>query len=112
MKRIFGGLLVAALLLPLRADALRVQEFLAICEQSGRACEEIPILQAYIGGALDLVAMLHEETDYIETMYCKDTKILFDVSGIIRFIEANAEGNEEKNAMMMLIRFLETYGGC
>ena len=56
--------------------------------------------------------MLHEETDYIEPIYCKDPKLLFDVPAIIRFVENNSAGNEQKNAMLLVIRFLEKYGGC
>ena len=110
--RILAVLLLVCVGAPERAEALRVGEFVAICEEAGRECEEIPILQAYVGGALDLVAMLHEETDYIEPIYCKDPKLLFDVPAIIRFVENNSAGNEEKNAMLLVIRFLEKYGGC
>ena len=95
-----------------RAEALSVGQFMAVCEQAGGKCEEVQILRAYVGGALDLVAMLHEETDYVKPIYCKDPKLLFDVAAIIGFIEENREGNEEKNAMMLMIRFLEKYGGC
>ena len=97
---------------PQSAEALRVGEFMAICAQSGSACEDVPVLNAYVGGGLDLVAMLHEETDYIERIYCKDPKVLFDVRAIIRFVEKHQAGNEDKNAMLLVIRFLERYGGC
>ena len=97
---------------PQNAEALRVGEFMAVCDQAGRDCKEIPVLNAYIGGALDLVAMLHEETEYIEAIYCKDPKILFDVPAIIGYIEKHHAGNEDKNAMLLVIRYLETYGGC
>ena len=105
--------LIALPMSPLQdAHALRVGEFLAICEQADRPCEEIPILNAYIGGGLDLIAGLHEDTDYVRPVYCKDTKLLFDVAAIIRYIEENKSGNENKNAMLMLVRFLEIYGDC
>ena len=107
-----AAIVLLVLSCPDRAEALRVAEFMAICEQAGQECEKIPILNAYVGGALDLVAMLHEETDYIEPIYCKDPKLLFDVPAIIRFVEKNQAGNEEKNAMLLVIRFLEAYGGC
>ena len=94
------------------ADALTTEGFLAICEQAERKCEEIPVLQAYVGGALDLVATLHEATDYVDKIYCKDPELLFDVGAIIRFVEANQAGYEDENAMLLVIRFLETYGGC
>ncbi|MDJ0760357.1 MAG: hypothetical protein QNJ19_13225 [Woeseiaceae bacterium] len=94
------------------ADALTTEGFLAICKQAERKCEDIPIIQAYVGGALDLVATLHEATDYVDTIYCKDPKVLFDVSAIIRFVEENQAGYEDENAMLLVIRFLETHGGC
>jgi len=107
-----AALLLSALCYSQNAEALRVGEFVAICEQSGHECKDIPVLNAYVGGALDLVAMLHEETQYIEPIYCKDPKILFDVPAIIGYIEKHHDGNEDKNAMLLVIRYLETYGGC
>ncbi|MDJ0917816.1 MAG: hypothetical protein QNJ05_08635 [Woeseiaceae bacterium] len=94
------------------ADALTTEGFMEICAQAERKCEEIPILKAYVGGALDLVATLHEATDYVEDIYCKDPELLFDVAAIIRFIEENQAGYEDENAMLLVVRFLETYGGC
>lgn len=94
------------------ASALRVSQFVAICEQAKMPCEEVPILNAYIGGGLDLIAGLHEDTDYVRPIYCKDTKHLFDVAAIIGFIEEHQAGNENKNTMLLVIRFLETYGDC
>ncbi len=94
------------------AEALRVSEFLAICAEAQRPCEDIPALRAYVGGGLDLVATLHEETDYVEPIYCKDPEILFDVPAIVRYIEQHRAGNEDSNAMLLVVRFLETYGGC
>ncbi len=112
--RLFACLsLILLLLNPFHsAHALRVGEFVAICEQAGKPCEEIPILNAYVGGGLDLIAGLHEDTDYIQPVYCKSTDLLFDVPAIIRFIAENKAGNEDKNAMLLLVRFLETYGEC
>ena len=94
------------------AQALRVSEFVAICEEARMPCKDIPILNAYVGGALDLIAALHEDTDYVEPIYCKDTKQLFDVPAMIKFIETHHDGNENKNTMLVLIEFLETYGDC
>ena len=115
MLKTVGGwttLLLLVICAPDRAEALRVEEFMAICTAAGRECAEVPILNAYVGGALDLVAMLHEETEYIEPIYCRDPELLFDVPAIIRYIEARRAGNEDKNAMLLVIRFLEEHGGC
>ena len=95
-----------------RAEALTVSGFMDLCKQSGRPCEEVPLLQAYVGGALDLIAVLHEETDYIQPVYCKDPRVLFDVAAIIGFIENRREGYEQRNAMLLVVRFLEEHGGC
>lgn len=107
-----AGLSLAGGLAADRAEALTVSEFVDICRQSGRSCEEVAVLQAYVGGALDLIAVLHEQTEYIEPVYCKDPKILFDLATIIDFIEANREGHEKQNAMLLVVRFLEQHGGC
>ena len=95
-----------------RAEALTVSGFMDLCKQSGRPCEEVPLLQAYVGGALDLIAVLHEETDYTQPVYCKDPRVLFDVAAIIGFIENRREGYEQRNAMLLVVRFLEEHGGC
>ena len=97
---------------PQNGHALRVAEFGAICAQAGRPCEELPVLQAYVGGALDLVAMLHEETAYLAPIYCVEPEDLFDVPAIIRFIGQRTRGNEQRNAMLLVIRYLEEHGGC
>ena len=109
---IVSGLVLAGGLAAGRAEALKVSEFMEICRQSGRSCEEVPVLQAYVGGALDLIAVLHEQTDYIRPVYCKDPRILFDVPAIIGFMEDHREGHEQQNAMLLVVRFLEEHGDC
>ena len=104
--------LLSTALIPLNAQALTAAEFMDVCRQSGRPCADVPVLQAYVGGALDLIAVLHEATDYMEPIYCKDPKLLFDVPAIIGFIEQHHVDNAEKNAMLLVVRFLEQYGGC
>ena len=94
------------------AAALTAAEFVAICEQVGRPCAEIPVLQAYVGGALDLVAALDEQTDYLRPIYCKSPELLFDVTAIIEFIANHSAEHAERNAMTLVIRFLEEFGGC
>ncbi|MEM9404128.1 MAG: hypothetical protein AAGA44_16795 [Pseudomonadota bacterium] len=105
-------ILTALLSAPQPARALSVDELLDACEQTGMACKDIPWVQAYVGGALDLIAMLDEETDYLAQVYCKPPRDLFDVPGILDYVERNRAGNGEKNAMMLVIRFFEEYGGC
>ena len=104
--------LAALLLTPVRSNALSVDDLLDGCAQAGAPCKELPWAQAYIGGALDLIAMLDEETDYLGQVYCKTPGEISDVPGILAFIEQHRKGNGDKNAMMLVIRFFETYGGC
>ncbi len=94
------------------AVALTMNQFTTICAAHAGECSEHPLLQAYVGGALDLIAMLDEETDYLQSVYCKPTSTLFDVDAIIRYMTRHAEDYAQKNAMLLLIRYLEEQGGC
>ena len=106
------GLLTVMLLLSSQASALTMSEFKAICESSTTECKEYPILQAYVGGALDVVAVLAEETKYLDKLYCESHSTLFDVKRIIPFMEQHQEEYASKNAMLVLIKYLEEQGGC
>ncbi|MEN8815225.1 MAG: hypothetical protein ABF275_10110 [Glaciecola sp.] len=106
---------VAILLIPLytpSASALTMKQFSDICHSSPEECSDHPILQAYVGGALDLLAMLDERTDYLEKVYCKDPMELFDVPTIIRFMVQRSEQYTKDNAMLVLVRYFEERGGC
>lgn len=94
------------------ASALTMEEFSKICESSPGACSDHPVLQAYVGGALDLLATLDEETDYLEKLYCREPKEIFDVSAIIRFMQEHGEQYGKRNAMLLLVRYFEEDGGC
>jgi len=108
--------LIAALigfsLVPCRVSALTMDQFVAICESAKAECSEVPLLQGYVGGALDMIAMLDEETDYLADVYCKPTAELFDVPTIIRYMERHRPAFADKNAMLVLIHYLEEHGGC
>ena len=104
--------LTPLLLLSSAASSLSMEQFTAICQSQKRACHTYPILQAYVGGALDLIAMLDEETDYLAKVYCKKPAELFDVPKIIRFMEEHQEAYATRNAMLLVIRYLEEKGGC
>lgn len=95
-----------------KASALTMDQFIKICESAQVECSEVPILQGYVGGALDLIAMLDEETEYLAEVYCKPTSELFDVSTIIRYMKEHRAQFADKNAMLVLIRYLEEEGGC
>lgn len=88
-----------------------MSQFSQICG-SNQQCSANPILQAYVGGALDLVAMLDEETKYLQKFYCKNTKELFDVPKIIQYMEGHQSEYANKNAMLLVIRYLEEKGDC
>ncbi len=103
------------ILLPLHAPiatALTIQQFSDICDSSPNECSNNPILQAYVGGALDLLATLDEKTNYLEKMYCKEPKELFDVPAIIRFIAQRDEQQATDNAMLALVHYIKKWSGC
>lgn len=94
------------------AAALTMDEFSKICRSSPGKCSDHPILQAYVGGALDLLASLDEKTDYLTKLYCKEPKQLFDVPAIIRFMEQRSAQYASDNAMLLAVRYFEEQGGC
>lgn len=104
--------LIATLVITRPATALTMNQFSRICESAETQCRKHPILNAYVGGALDLIAMLDEETDYLGEVYCRPAKTLFDVPSIIRYLETHQTNYSNKNAMLVLIRYLEEHGGC
>ena len=105
------GILVAVLICSSKVSALTISEFKEICESSQVACKEHPILQAYVGGALDVLAVLDDENQFQENIYCGDNSVLFDFKRIIVFMEQSQEKATD-NAMSVLIKYLENNGGC
>ncbi|MGH1543311.1 MAG: hypothetical protein ACRBHB_23105 [Arenicella sp.] len=106
------SMLTGSLLLSSHTFALTMSEFKTICESSTVECKDHPILQAYVGGALDVVAVLAEETSYLDNIYCEDTSTLFDIKRIIPFMEQHQEEHATNNAMLVLIKYLEEHSGC
>lgn len=103
------------LLLSLHAPstlALTMKQFSDICHSSSGECSDHPVIQAYVSGALDLLATLEERTDYLGKVYCKKPKELFNVSVIVRFLELRSEQYTTDNAMLVLVRYFEERGGC
>jgi hypothetical protein len=94
------------------ASALTMMQVSDICHSSSGECSNHPIIRAYVGGALDLLATLDERTDYLGKVYCKKPKELFDVPAIIRFMELRREQYASDNAMLVLVRYFEEHGGC
>lgn len=113
----FGSLAALATLsclcvIPSNVSALTMDQVASICASHQGDCSEVPLLQAYVGGALDLIAMLDEETHYLSKVYCKPPSTLFDVPAIIKFMGMHRVEYANKNAMMLVIRYLEEKGGC
>ena len=104
--------LCSLLCLSQSVSALTVAGFRQICEASPQPCEEHPILQAYVGGALDLIATLDERTDYLSPVYCKPPDELFDVPTLIQFIRETKSHQADDNAMLPVIDYLAEKGGC
>lgn len=93
-------------------SALTAADFSSICDSAKANCSENAVVQAYVGGALDLLATLDEHTDYLDKVYCKDPRELFDMASIVRFMQAHSKDDAERNAMLVLIRYFEVFGGC
>lgn len=89
-----------------------MKQFSDICDSSPGECSDHPIIQAYVGGALDLLATLDEQTDYLGKVYCKEPKALFDVQAIIPYMDKRREQYATDNAMLVLVRYFEAHGGC
>jgi len=94
------------------ATALTMKQISDICHSSPGKCSDHPIVRAYVGGALDLIATLDERTDYLKKVYCKKPKELFDVPAIIRYMEQRSKQYAKDNAMLVLVRYFEEHGGC
>ena len=69
-------------------------------------------MQAYVGGALDLVAVLNENSKYQYRIYCRDPRELFDVAKIVQYLLCAAQEETDTNAMLHVVRYLEEQGDC
>lgn len=107
-----AALLISLLALSRPATALTLHQFVSACESAAVSCSEHPFLIAYVGGALDLIAVLDEETEYLGKVYCEPKDELFDVTAIIQYMEGLQIEYSDKNAMLVLIRYFEEHGGC
>lgn len=114
MRSRFSSIIVfvLAILQPIIAPALTMEQFSRICDSVPGNCSNHPVLQAYVGGALDLLATLDEDTRYLGQLYCKEPKALFDVPTIVRFMQVHQDEYATRNAMLLLVRYFEDNGGC
>ena len=112
-----AGFLALLLVVPLAiqspdAHALTMRQFSEICASVPSDCHDHPVIRAYVGGALDLLATLDEKTDYLAQVYCREPAEIFDVSAIIRFMQASGEQFASENAMLALLQYFKQHGGC
>lgn len=113
LQNLASALILAAILsLSTNSKAITVDQFFGVCETEDHQCAEHPIKQAYIGGALDLIAVLDEETEYLDTVYCKKPKELFDIPAIIQYMELHREDYANQNAMILVLQYLVENGDC
>lgn len=107
---------IACLMCGGHAHALKLSEFASMCETLGSSsagsCSSHPVIQAYVGGALDLIATLDENTDYLSKIYCRDASELFDVAKIVDYMLQAPDDEGDSNAMLRVVRFLEDEGKC
>ncbi len=94
------------------ADALTMGQFSQICASVPGDCDDHPVIRAYVGGALDLLATLDEKTDYLAQVYCREPAEIFDVSAIIQFMNESDERYASENAMLVLLQYFQQHGGC
>ena len=113
-KKLTFIVLSLLLLLPVsKVTALTTEEFSRICQGFSGKCTEQPALNAYVGGALDLIATLNEKTDYLnKKVYCGNPNDIFDVPKIIEFMLKHSEQYAKENAMLVFIKYFEYQGGC
>jgi len=93
------------------ASSLTIGQLQSICASASHQCSENQALQTYVGGALDLIATL-DEANHLKESVCKNKKTLLKVPEIIHFMEENRTEPASKNAMFLLILYLEKNGGC
>jgi hypothetical protein len=94
------------------APSLTTDQFVEMCRSVRVECRANRIAQAHVGGALDLIETLNRETSYLSEFYCKEPEELLQVPLIIDFILDQKPGYEKRNAMLLVIRYLEENGGC
>ncbi|WP_438863995.1 hypothetical protein [Neptunicella sp.] len=113
MKRLFKVTIwLLVMFSSFNAAALTAEQFNQICQSTPGDCSNNGTLQAYVGGALDLLATLNEQTNYLDKLYCKQSKQLFDVAAIIGFIQTHSNESQQQNAMLLMVRYFEQNGGC
>lgn len=94
------------------AHSLTVQEVQSICSQQTTLCADNLVIQAYIGGGLDMLASLYEHEVLHGVRFCKSPQALFDVTNIINFLLTLEGGARAQNAMRQVTTYLQGESGC
>ncbi|MEM0955356.1 MAG: hypothetical protein AAGI24_14545 [Pseudomonadota bacterium] len=89
-----------------------MDQLLDACDAAQQPCQNIPWVQAYMGGGFDLIASLQEQTDHLSPVYCTSPRQLFDVPAVAAYLESRREQDGDKNAMLIFVRYLRERGGC
>ncbi len=74
----FLAISLITLLLSLHAPstlALTMKQVFDICHSSSGECSDHPIIRAYVGGALELLATLDERTNYLGKVNMKPKEL-------------------------------------
>ena len=99
-------------LIPNESKALTTKQLFEICASNNKPCKELAMVNAYLGGAFDLLGTLKDETNYLKKIYCDSPQSLFDTTKVLEYMEKHKEGYLNKNAMLLVIRYLEENGNC
>ena len=94
------------------AQALTTEGFFQICDAGKVPCKAHQLLNAYLGGALDLVATLDEAGVFRRPLYCVSPEEVFDMEEIINFMHAHKDEYADRNAMWPVIRYFQQHGRC
>lgn len=91
-------------------SALTTKELLKVCSLKNQPCYTLPFANAYIGGALDLLGKLQENEQLNIQFSCTSPNKLFKVKRILDYIEENQHFYAYKNAMTLVIKYMEEEG--
>jgi len=112
MRTFLSALACLTLVCPINVTALTTDEFLRACEAGPKTCVDHPVLRAYLGGAMDLLATLDEKTPYLAKIYCKSPEELFQIADIVDYLHRHRRAYGSENAMLPVVRYFEEFGGC
>ncbi len=107
---VFSGIVLVAA--SLQVQALTTWEFLQLCDDTAGACAEQPVVQLYLGGAMDALAVVNETALQKRPLYCLPERQLFDMHRIFAHIAENQQRFRQRNVMHAMLDYLRLHGGC